>query len=71
MTPMPEKLETDDDVRQAVDGLMERAKALTDLAGEYGFVLTIDTYAKEPLAMGHYGMECELRLSHDVYRSHS
>lgn len=71
MTRMPENIETQEDLEQAVKGLMERAKTLTDLAGLYGFVLTINTSPKQPLSMGNYEMQCELRVSHDVYRSAS
>lgn len=67
-TSLPDVIETPEELKQVIDGLMKGAKLLTDLANSYGFVLTISTSPKQPLAMGNYEYECELRVSHDVYR---
>lgn len=68
---MPESIGTPEELKQAVEGLMKGAQLLTDLAAAYGFVLTIETVPKLPLAMGNYEYECQLRISHEVYRSAS
>lgn len=70
-TSLPDTIKTPEELKQVVDCLMKGAKLLTDLASSYGFVLTISTSPKQPLAMGNYKYECELRVSHDVYRSES
>lgn len=68
-TSLPEVIETPEELKQVVDSLMLGARVLTDTAAAYGFVLTIGTVPKQPLAMGNYEYQCELRVSHDVYRS--
>jgi hypothetical protein len=68
MTPMPNQIHSQEELEQAIKGLKQRAQALTDLAFEYGFVLTINTVPNQPLAMGNYDMQCELRIANDVYR---
>lgn len=42
------------------------AQALVLAAWSRGFVLTIETTAATPLAMGHYGMQVHVRQRRDV-----
>lgn len=70
-TPLPDTIETPEELKKVIDGLMLGAELLTDTAAAYGFVLTIQTVPKQPLAMGNYEYQCELRISHDIYRSES
>lgn len=65
----PDTIDTPEELKQVVDALMNTAQMLTDLAAAYGFVLTIETVPKLPLAMGNYEYECQLRISNSVYRS--
>lgn len=67
-TCLPDTIETPEELRQVVESLHLGAKILTETASAYGFVLTIETAPKQPLAMGNYEYQCELRVSHDVYR---
>ncbi len=67
-TSLPDTIETPEELKRVVDSLMLGAKLLTDTAATYGFVLTIQTVPKLPLAMGNYEYQCELRISHDIYR---
>lgn len=41
--------------------ILRRATALVELARECGFVLTIETQPREPLAMGYYDMVVGVR----------
>jgi hypothetical protein len=66
---MPNQIHSEEELEQVIKGLKQRAQALTDLAFEYGFVLTINTAPTQPLAMGNYDMQCELRVANDIYRS--
>lgn len=68
-TSFPDTIDTPEELKQVVDALMNTAQMLTDLAAAYGFVLTIETVPKLPLAMGNYEYECQLRISNSVYRS--
>lgn len=47
----------------------EAAAALVRLARQNGLILTIETQAVEPLAMGNYRMQITVRTSHESYRS--
>ena len=69
MTPMPTQIASKEELEQAINSLKQRAQAPTDLAFEYGLVLTINTVPNQPLAMGNYDMQCELRSANDVYRA--
>lgn len=49
--------------------IAHRALALVELAKEMGFVLTIETEALKPLALGNYDIIVTVRESHESYRS--
>lgn len=66
---LPESIQSKEDLALVQGFILQGAQLLTDLAGSYGFVLTIQTAPKLPLAMGNYDYQCELRISHDAYRS--
>lgn len=68
---LPDEIRCQEDFDDVVHFLMTAAQMLTDTAGAYGLTLTINTTPRQPLAMGHYDMECELRPSHAAYRSQS
>ena len=70
-TRLPDEIRCQEDFNDLVDFMMSAAQGLTDLAGSYGLTLTITTSPKQPLAMGNYDMECEIRPSHAAYRSQS
>lgn len=44
------------------------ARALSELANLAGLVLTIEARPKQPLAMGNYAIEVDVRPSHEAYR---
>lgn len=69
MTPKEQQLM--DDIRLATDQILKDAEELSLRANAIGFVLTIETLARPPLAMGNYDCIATLRLSHDVYRGQS
>jgi hypothetical protein len=63
-----DQIETEDDAREVLNGLADKAAALVLLAKSYGLVLTINTKAKKPLAMGNYDLVCEISPNHATYR---
>lgn len=67
----PEEQQLMDDVKLATEQILKEAEALSLRANSIGFVLTIETLARPPLAMGNYDCIATLRLSHDVYRGQS
>ena len=48
--------------------VVEAAATLVKLAYQNGLILTIETEALEPLAMGNYSMKISVRTSHQRYR---
>ena len=48
--------------------IARRALALVELASQMGYVLTIETEALKPLAMGNYDLIITVRESHETYR---
>lgn len=69
MTPKEQQLM--EDIRLATDQILKDAEELSLRANAIGFVLTIETLARPPLAMGNYDCVATLRLSHSVYRDES
>lgn len=67
----PEQQQILADIRLATDQILEEAEALCMRANAVGLVLTIETLARPPLAMGNYDCVATLRLSHSVYRDES
>lgn len=67
----PEELQVLADIRDASDQLLKEAEELSVRANAMGFVLTIETLARPPLAMGNYDCIATLRISNAVYRSAS
>ena len=50
------------------DVIYMRALSLIDQAAACGLVLTITTKPREPLAMGNYDMDVDVRPNHNSYR---
>lgn len=63
-----DQIETDQDVEDVISGLHQKAADLVLLAGSYGLVLTIQTRARNPLAMGNYDIVVDMRPGHAMYR---
>ena len=63
--------ELDQLVERAVLELLQEAQDLQIKANALGFVLTIETQALMPPAMGNYDLIATLRPSHAIYRSES
>lgn len=61
----------DELVKRSVLELLQEAQDLQFKANALGFVLTIETEALMPPAMGNYGLVATLRPSHATYRSES
>lgn len=51
--------------------IAKAAVALSTLAQLNGFIVTINTSPLQPLAMGNYQIDIEIRPSHQAYRSAS
>ena len=64
----PEQEQVLADIKLATEHLLQDAQELSLRANAMGFVLTIETLPRKPLAMGNYDSVATLRLSHAVYR---
>lgn len=54
---------------RAAEEIMKQANELVVLAAKCGFLLTIETAPRKPLAMGNYGLKIGIRDTHKTYRS--
>ena len=55
-------------ILSTVRGVADAARELVETAMKHGLVLTINTVAREPLAMGNYDLVVDVRAGNPIYR---